>query len=92
MPIRTRPLNKNLDVAEAFSAGCEARMQGIPISDNPNPGGTNEHAYWRKGWREIDLNFGRDAPLHWQVRLLPAIIGKVGEVGGGSGDATLPGR
>ena len=58
-------------LAKCFSAGCEARMRGIPISGNPNPGGNNQHAYWRKGWKEIDQNFGREA--RWVVAALPRV-------------------
>lgn len=59
----------------AFSAGCEARMRGIPISENPHYGGSNLSHYWRLGWKEIDQNFGRDRPPHWPAESQPGIVG-----------------
>ena len=71
-PVHRKKPSTSLE--RAFSAGCEARMMGIPISKNPNPGGTNEHAYWRQGWKEIDENFGRDRPAHWPAESRPGIV------------------
>lgn len=34
----------------AFNQGFDAGEQAIPISLNPYPEGTTEHAWWGSGW------------------------------------------
>lgn len=35
-----------------YCAGFGAFARGLPVSDNPHPGGSEAHEDWRDGWRD----------------------------------------
>ncbi len=54
----------------AFNIGCDARIAGIPLKDNPyhSRGQESLHNKWRIGWMDVAVNWGkwdrrRAAPL-----------------------------
>lgn len=64
-------MNPNEERAAAFNQGCDARLAGLSLSDNPFQSGDYFWRYWRQGWIDVDRNWGRWA--HWSVRSLPEV-------------------
>ena len=62
--------------AVAFNRGVQGRIDGLPLSANPHAldgyrsKGT-AFDYWRQGWMDCHLNFGREAK-GW-VKPLPEV-------------------
>lgn len=64
--------------AIAYSAGCQARIDGIPLASCPYGCITPElQRAWRKGWREAHRNYASELAgmswyTGWPVMRLPA--------------------
>jgi hypothetical protein len=45
----------------AFGLGCDARLAGFSIHDNPYPP-AEHHAWrqWRRGWEDVQDHWGKD--------------------------------
>lgn len=61
--------------AEAFNAGCDARLAGKPLSANPyrRCDENDKNINWRMGWNHVDSWWGEDAT--WPYRCLPEVCG-----------------
>ena len=61
------------ECADAFNRGCDARLQGLPMSANPYPR-VHKMAcqFWRQGWWHVDWYWG--AAAKWPVKELPLVL------------------
>jgi hypothetical protein len=62
--------------ARAFNEGCDARLDGRNLTDNPHRehGPTVRsamHDYWRQGWLDVHHHFGRAVHGRWAFRRPP---------------------
>lgn len=50
--------------ARAFNRGSDARIKGHSLDANPYDGTLDydEHACWRKGWKDVDKNYPKRLP------------------------------
>lgn len=55
----------------AFNDGCDYRLAGVPIKDNPYAD-SDHSAAWLSGWRHTNSNWGKDA--RWPIRPLPLVL------------------
>ena len=59
--------------AQAFSAGCDARLRGEPLEPCPyddHPGRT----FFRSGWLDIDRFWGSRVNGRWPYRKAPLVL------------------
>lgn len=54
-----------------FNEGCDARIAGTAITNNPYSSGTSAHQAWRRGWRDVHRTWGLDRRGRYPVRDLP---------------------
>ena len=59
----------------AFNAGCDARLAGKSLRDNPHGSGQTWYSAWRYGWLDVERNWGIDAKR--PVAELPALTRSV---------------
>lgn len=59
------------DYDTAFNEGCNARLAGIGIKDNPYRGDRQLRDAWAAGWRDTQYNWGKWAK--WPVKPLPPL-------------------
>lgn len=59
--------------AQIFGEGCDSRLCGLPLWENPYREGINcrEYTAWRRGWKDVNRHWGEDNPL--RARRLVAI-------------------
>ncbi len=60
-------------MAEAFGEGCDARLEGRPLSELPLGEGRDFVNYWKHGWLDVDRHWGLWAS--WPVPRLPDLQG-----------------
>lgn len=60
-----------MDVAAAFNKGCDYRLAGRDIDDNPYVGNTQLWNSFRWGWNHVESAWGLDAK--WEVMPLPRV-------------------
>lgn len=68
---------RSLDNQAAFNDGCDYRLAGVPIKDNPYAD-TDRSAAWLSGWRHMNSNWGKDAK--WPIKPLPPVLKKKGSM------------
>jgi hypothetical protein len=61
-------------IAQAFSAGSDARIAGWGLADNPYVSTSDNptrrlYAAWKQGWRHVEAAFGLDSK--WATLRLP---------------------
>lgn len=67
----------------AYNEGCEARLRGEPYRSCPHTRITRLGVLWREGWRDVELEYGKDARElnrqagweKWPIAPLPAVGG-----------------
>lgn len=72
------PITERSEVARAFNLGCQARLDGKPLSDCPYGGLTESGCdyrelkfHWRLGWKDVDQYWGTNSRA--QPRSLPTV-------------------
>jgi hypothetical protein len=55
---------------KAFNAGCDARVQGVPMWKNPHDK-LSLATWWQKGWEHVHKNWASSVDGRWFPRLLP---------------------
>ena len=73
------------EVQLAFNQGCQARIDGLPLSANPvrQMSGTDRHSNarrdaWFRGFWDVDRYWAMETRGRWPVRALPEVAGKWG--------------
>ena len=60
-------------IARCFNAGCDARLAGRPMSENPYVGDSASMSAWRQGWRNVAMSWGSGVVRRWPFRQLPVL-------------------
>ena len=60
-------------LSRAFNLGCDARLQGLPVTANPfsSTSSLSNYKLWRNGFWDVHNNWGKWAK--WPIMPLPEI-------------------
>lgn len=61
----------------AFNRGCDARLDGTPLEDNPYKSLLAEHECWIRGWRDVHGHWEAFLPIYARRGLRPIRYPKV---------------
>lgn len=69
---KSRKLEAAPESAVAFGEGSDARLGGLPKTENPYRDDQGLRVMWQRGWLDVDRNYGSAA--RWPVKALPAVV------------------
>ncbi len=72
-------MTDSTDIAIAFAAGCDARLAGRPLTDNPHLGYFDEDSIilsrrWQSGWINVAESWGKGVRGRWLFRKLVRVV------------------